>query len=319
MGPSTSGSSNGAWPLAGASLPSISNLSKLPFAARSASPARSAVGNARVASPALSESGARQRLTLEDRLKARFALGDASPGDTPDPSQHNTPLPENKTLSPASTPLPSSPTLSPSNVATPALTLQIEPLAQNIEPEVPTPTTSDSAFDTAEEDSQSVAATETSRQSFEDNTPEDAPEANSLAPDVAPHISQQDDTQQDAPVSPVVAPSASVDDAEPASPSPPSSITPGDIEAQLEAAPAEQAETTPAYAESLPTPTLESSSAQPIEQIGRSGETKSDLPTSGADVTSDVVQSVPAIDHNAETTVQSLREQMKLLEQRFAG
>jgi hypothetical protein len=113
--------SSNSWPgsaLAGASIPGIANIGKLQFAARSASPARSAAGAIRVGSPALSDRDSqtgtpRQRLTLEDRLKARFAIGDASPGDTPEPSARNSPLPAANPLSPASTPLPDSPAVSP--------------------------------------------------------------------------------------------------------------------------------------------------------------------------------------------------------------
>jgi hypothetical protein len=129
--------SNISWPgnpLSGASLPSIANLSKLPFAARSASPARSAVGSARVASPAphdreLSAVSARQRLTLEDRLKARFSIGDASPGETPEASGRNTPtpLPAQAISSPTSTPLPNSPMISPLEEVGASLSLDTEP------------------------------------------------------------------------------------------------------------------------------------------------------------------------------------------------
>jgi hypothetical protein len=97
-------------PLAGAALPSIASLGKLPFGVRSASPARTA-GHRRTDSA--QEKERRSRVTLEDRLKARFAIGEASPGSTPDPSARNTPLPAANPMSPASTPLPDSPALGP--------------------------------------------------------------------------------------------------------------------------------------------------------------------------------------------------------------
>jgi hypothetical protein len=112
-GAASPGTSSTSWatnPLSGATIPSIAGLSKLPFGVRSASPARSA--SPRVASPAPSgreqQSGAqRQRLTLEDRLKARLTPG--GPTRTP-------PLPSTNPLSPTLIPLPESPITSPLDI-----------------------------------------------------------------------------------------------------------------------------------------------------------------------------------------------------------
>jgi hypothetical protein len=104
-------------PLAGTALSNIATLGKL--VQRSDSPSRPADGGPITRSLSDRElqtpTGSKPRMTLEDRLKMRFALGEASPGDTPATSARGSPSPNppKRELSPASTPLPASPALSP--------------------------------------------------------------------------------------------------------------------------------------------------------------------------------------------------------------
>ncbi|KIJ68369.1 hypothetical protein HYDPIDRAFT_165234 [Hydnomerulius pinastri MD-312] len=113
----------------------LTNLRKSLAAQRSGSPAppRSGSPQPRAASPGPqslpkgnSDNGLR-KTTLEERLRASFAVGDASGGSTPTPSARASPSPHSvpvtqHPLSPTSTPLPESPSLPPLAVISPPAT-----------------------------------------------------------------------------------------------------------------------------------------------------------------------------------------------------
>ena len=330
----------------------LSNLKKTLVSQRPASPSPSS-SPAQAASPPAPETTTTPapkpragRTTLEDRLRAKFALGDASGNSTPAPSTRTSPSPvpaadhplavaseehdipvvkgPPNPLSPTSAPLPDSPLVSPT-VTEPALSLHVASESISELPklsESPSPQSSDGP-ETATPDEPNAGAV--------DNTV------------VAPSEVTSDSAQPESPAvqasEEITRPEETVDESAEVAGSPPPPVTQEEPSAlpdasspelQIDALPStneESAHDTTADPSGEPASTL----AEPLvhseavhdevsnlkDEVVPNGDVLTDVPPSTGDA--------PCADPDATVSngkavdVESLQKRLKLVEQRFTG
>lgn len=276
-------------------------------------------------SPPNDAPGARSRVTLEDRLRAKFAIGDASTGTSPNPSIRSTP--SGTPLSVADHPLSSSPAgstgggsvperpstprsmpLPPSPDLTPSIKAPQPVLAQPLEPEF------ESATDDHEADRESEPAPpESSTTSSEAAPPEDisagVKDEDPPVLDLSA-ISDENPAQQnsDAPLGSAI----EVDDGTVSNPENPLSETPSvELSSDSPSALMEPLHTSPKLLATAPSD--QDNATDTVETLTvPSNDTDGSLPDPVMhEETSAATPELPDIE--------GLRERLKLVEQRFTG